>query len=412
MLPNSARPGDAVDSVGRVRLRLGLVGAGARGSQHASTIAGLADLYDFVAVCDSDQGRAQKLAQRFGVHAYRDVGAFFSREHLDAVVIATPGETHHVIAKAAADHRVHMLIEVPLATTRGMMDFIEEVADKAEVQVEVGENYGRRPADLLNRQALQAGLIGRLVHLSFFNSPANHHTMSLFRFYAGADVEEVHAIPRRAPLDAEVSGVRAETWTEAVVTFTNGLTATASYVSSWMTPLRWGRPRIATVDGTAGYIVSTSEGANHLRCLDGDGSHDYLLNVVPRGVVIDREKREIPARFLYGTNPVLEVANPFADRVLADAEPTTICEGLARAAELASLHRAVTTGTPPAVGTAFARRSQEIAIAIHESARLDRPMSARLGEETVWEREQHEAFERTWGSHPLRGVEAVLNRTR
>jgi hypothetical protein len=138
--------------------------------------------------------------------------------------------------------------------------------------------------------------------------------------------------------------------------------------------------------------------------VDADGTHDYVMNVVSRGVVIDREKEEIPARFFYGTNPVVEVSNPFADRMLADAEPMTICEGLARAAELASLHRAVVTGTPPAVGTAFARRSQEIAIAIQESARLDRPVSARLGdEETVWEREQHEAFERRWGSHPLRG---------
>ena len=72
MLPNRAPTGEAIPSAGGVRLRLGLVGAGARGRQHASTIAGLADLYQFVAVCDSDEGRAQDLARRFGLEAYRD----------------------------------------------------------------------------------------------------------------------------------------------------------------------------------------------------------------------------------------------------------------------------------------------------------------------------------------------------
>jgi predicted dehydrogenase len=51
----------------------------------------------------------------------------------------------HLIAKAAADHRGHMLIEVPLAFTRAMMDLIEEAAAKAGVHMEVGKTMAADP---------------------------------------------------------------------------------------------------------------------------------------------------------------------------------------------------------------------------------------------------------------------------
>ena len=50
-----------------------------------------------------------------------------------------------------------VLVETPLATTRPMMDAIAEIAARSKIVVEVGENYGRRPVEVLNRQAVEAG---------------------------------------------------------------------------------------------------------------------------------------------------------------------------------------------------------------------------------------------------------------
>jgi hypothetical protein len=55
-----------------------------------------------------------------------------------------------------------------------------------------------------------------------------------------------------------------------------------------------------------------------------------------------------------------------------------------------SLYRAVTEGVEPEFGLARARRSQELGIAVIESARLGRPLKAELEGETPWERKQHE----------------------
>lgn len=392
------------------RLRIGLVGAGRRGRAHAATIAELPDLYELTAICDPNEASARSLAAGLAASAYAHVGEMLRRATLDAVLIATPPETHHLVAKAAADARVHMLLETPLALTRAMMDFIAEAAEKAGVWVEVGENYGRRPAERLNAQALRSGLVGQLLHLSCFNAPANHgtcyHTMSLFRLYADLDVEEVEAWECAYDLDPAITGAPAsETRTEARLKFANGVTGWCSFVSSWASPLRSGRPRVVTAEGTGGHIA-TQDGLSALHRLADGAGRDYPVEV-QRG---QDASGTFPVRFAYQTMPPVEVAVPFEGRVRTDVDG--VGDGLARAAQLASLHRAVTTGLAPECGLADARRSQELGIAIAESARLGRPLPSRLADETTWERDQHEALRRRWGADPIEDADAILTRGR
>jgi predicted dehydrogenase len=359
------------------------VGAGRRGRAHVATIVELPEFFELAGICDVNATSARALAQRLGCDAYSDVDELLSRKSLDAVVIATPPQSHHLVAKAAADYRVHMLIETPLAPTRAMMDFIAEAAAKAGVQVEVGENYGRRPAERLNRMTLEAGLIGEVVHLSAYNAPANHescyHIMSLFQLYAGADVEEISASATRC------EGAAEETWVNALLSFANGVTASCEYVTTWTKPHRWGRPRVTAVEGTHGYIVGEDGGVSRLHQVENGTAADYPMKIVAR-----REgERDIPERFFYETQPPVEFQNPFADRVMTDVEKDGIADGLARAAELTGLYRAVTESVEPEFGITRARRSQELGIAVIEAARLGRPLKAKLGEETPWERKQH-----------------------
>lgn len=394
------------------RLRIALIGAGRRGRAHAATISELPEWYELAAICDVDEARARALADTLASSPPKPYGHLLeclARENLDAVAIATPPETHHLVAKAAADARAHMLIETPLALTRAMMDYIAEAVSRAGVQVEVGENYGRRPAERLNRQVLEAGFIGKVLHVSAFNAPANHesayHTMSLFRLYVGADVEEVQAAGQAYPLDRSKTGWDAETWVDAVLRFENGVTASCAYVTSWTAQLRWGRPRITTVEGSEGYVL-TSDGVNTVRRLEQGAGMDYPLQVESREV----GSRAVPRRFFYETTPAVEVANPLDDHVLTDVDPVGVCDGLGRVAELLALHRAVTEGVKPEHGIAQARRSQELGIAIAESARLGCPLAAKLGAETSWERDQHAALRREWNADPLKDVDLILKR--
>lgn len=390
------------------RLRLGIVGAGRRAQQHFATIRGLPDLFDLTAICDANPDVAQKVAAQLECEPFTDVRECVAKGALDAIVIVTPPEAHHLVATVAARAGVPMLIETTLGLTRRMMDATADAAAKSGVFVEVAENYSRRPPEQLNAAAIRAGLVGDLVHLSSYNAPANeessYHMMSLFRSYAGCDVTEIRASGCQVP-NGPVREGWPESWIDATLTFESGITASLSYVTTWVTPLRWGRPRIVSAEGTNGYIL-TSEGTPDRLRRGGNGQVvDHPLQVETKPAA----DGDIPTKYSYGPGLGVEWINPFADRVLADGGPVGIADGLARAIELRNLHRAVTSGGTPWWSIAQARRSQELGIAIAEAARLGKPMPSHLEGETSWEREQHEAVAKRWGIDPLDDVDRVLD---
>jgi hypothetical protein len=230
--------------------------------------------------------------------------------------------------------------------------------------------------------------------------------MSLLRLYAGADVAEVQAVSKRQALPSPLQGEHPteELWTDAVLWFENDVTASVSAVSSWTSALRWGRPRIFTVEGSRGYIVGGDPVPHRLhRLVDGKPT-DAALAVEKA----TRDGRESPWRYRYDGILDVELENPFVGQVWTDVDG--VGDGIGRAFELASLHRAITTGGPPEYGIAEARRSQELGIAIVEAGRQERRLAARLGPETDWEREQHEAFRERWGADPVRDVDLILRR--
>jgi predicted dehydrogenase len=228
--------------------------------------------------------------------------------------------------------------------------------------------------------------------------------MSLFRAYAGCDVTEIRAAGRQAP-NGPVREGWPESWVDATLTFESGITASVSYVTTWVTPLRWGRPRIATAEGTNGYILTSEGTPDRLRRGENEQVVDYPMQVETEATTAG----DIPTTYSYGSALDVGWVNPFADRLLADGGPVGVADGIARAIELRNLHRGVTSGGIPGWTIAQARRSQEVGIAIAEAAWLAHPIPGRLEEETSWEREQHAAVAKRWGIDPLDDVDRVLD---
>jgi len=400
------------------RHRIGLVGAGRRGQAHLSTILGMPDLYELAAVCDPADFNAHATAARFAGPIYADVGEFFAREQLDAVVIATPPESHHVMAHAAAARGVHMLIETPLAPTRAMMDYIGDVSAKAGVKVEVGENYRRHPTEQLNRRTIDAGLIGDVLRVNCFyelggNREMYYHAMSLARFYAGGDTAgvEVRAFEdrRSVQLDLDDSGrpYNPEIWVLAFVTFPNGIRFTNTLISSAPSPLRRRHPRMITVEGTAGLIVGGRDAPSALYRVENGAEARY-----PLVVDLDGEGREAkPRSYRYDSSPPIEVVNPYANWPLLYGEHVFGMEDdIARARELVSLYRAIEGGEPE-YSFAEARQDQEMSIAVNEAARVGEQVRLPLGPETPWEHAQHENFRATWEQDPFVHLDGLVSQS-
>ncbi|MFD9949583.1 Gfo/Idh/MocA family protein [Nonomuraea sp. NPDC059023] len=117
-------------------MRFGVIGCGDIGVKDAETVAAADDL-ELVACLDPVKALADDVATRFGARAERTPAEMMSRTDLDAVIIATPHDTHEQIAVAALAAGKHVLLEKPLAHDLGSAQRIAAAADEAGTTVSV-----------------------------------------------------------------------------------------------------------------------------------------------------------------------------------------------------------------------------------------------------------------------------------
>ena len=105
---------EAAAAVGRARtVRIGVVGAGVMGADHANTLRRSVRGAEVTAVADADPGRAAAAAD--GVPTYPDTGALVAAPDVDAVLIASPDALHADQVVAAVRAGKPVLCEKPLA---------------------------------------------------------------------------------------------------------------------------------------------------------------------------------------------------------------------------------------------------------------------------------------------------------
>jgi predicted dehydrogenase len=100
-------------------MRLGIVGTGVMGSNHARIAAQATD-YSLELIFDADQARAEALSQRFASGVAKSVDQLI--ENVDAVVIATPTETHAPLMRSCIEANRPFLVEKPIATQTSDID--------------------------------------------------------------------------------------------------------------------------------------------------------------------------------------------------------------------------------------------------------------------------------------------------
>jgi predicted dehydrogenase len=100
-----------------VTVAIGLVGLGYWGPNLARVIRTI-NGGSLAWLCDADPGRLEAISRQYpGVRTSTDVESLLSDRTLDAVVIATPADTHFQIAGDALRADKHVLVEKPLART-------------------------------------------------------------------------------------------------------------------------------------------------------------------------------------------------------------------------------------------------------------------------------------------------------
>jgi predicted dehydrogenase len=96
-------------------LRVGVVGAGVMGSNHARVLAGLPDT-TLVGVVDPLPAHRARATALTGCRTFATLEEL-TAEGIDAVTIAAPTHLHHEIALACIAREIHVLVEKPIASS-------------------------------------------------------------------------------------------------------------------------------------------------------------------------------------------------------------------------------------------------------------------------------------------------------
>ena len=134
-------------------IRFGLIGSGRMGEVFAHHLAFSIPDADFAAVADANLEAAKRVAIRYGAERYYgDYHKLLAQEDIDAVIIATPSNTHEMVIVDAANAGKHIFSEKPLALTLDGCDAAISAVKTASVKLQVGFMRRFDPAYMTAKQ--------------------------------------------------------------------------------------------------------------------------------------------------------------------------------------------------------------------------------------------------------------------
>ncbi len=230
-------------------LRVGVIGAGVMGRNHARVLAELPNV-ELVGVADPDAGRAAQAAgQAEAAEVLADHKELIARK-VDAAVVAAPTHLHHQISLELIDAGVSLLVEKPIATTVEQGREIVTAAARNGVTLMVGHVERFNPAVQAIKQALAGeeilsiGItrvgpfpprmsdVGVVIDLAV-------HDIDLIRWFTESEIAEVQP---------QISSVIAEREDIALLQFRTANGVLAHINTNWLTPFKARTVQVATRD--------------------------------------------------------------------------------------------------------------------------------------------------------------------
>jgi predicted dehydrogenase len=153
------------------QLRIGLIGYGFMGRAHSNAYRQAARFFDLPielnlqACAGRNEANIRRFAEQWGYASWElDWRRLIERPDIDVIDIATPNNSHHEIALAAARAGKHVLCEKPLAMNLAQAEEMVAAVEKSGVANMVWYNYRRVPAITLAKQVVEEGRIGKPFH--------------------------------------------------------------------------------------------------------------------------------------------------------------------------------------------------------------------------------------------------------
>jgi UDP-N-acetylglucosamine 3-dehydrogenase len=235
-------------AVGGGPLKIGVIGVGVMGSNHARVLSEMAGV-ELVGVADPDRKQREFVARTLGCGEFADLQALIG-SGVDAVTIAAPTHLHHDIALTCIAHGLHVMVEKPIAPTVEEGRAIVAAARRAGVTLMIGHVERFNPAvesikraikdqDILSIAITRVGPfpprmsnVGVVIDLAV-------HDIDLIRWFTDSEIVEIQP---------QLSSAVAEREDIALLQFRTASGVLAHINTNWLTPFKARTIHVATRD--------------------------------------------------------------------------------------------------------------------------------------------------------------------
>ncbi len=229
-------------------LKVGVVGVGVMGSNHARVLAEMAGVH-LVGIVDPDRKQREFVARTLGCADFRDLDGLL-RSGVDAVTIAAPTHLHHDLGLECIARGVALLVEKPIASNVEEGSAIVAAARRAGVTLMVGHVERFNPAvesikraiseeDILSIAITRVGPfpprmsnVGVVIDLAV-------HDIDLIRWFTDSEIVEIQP---------QLSSAVAEREDIALLQFRTASGVLAHINTNWLTPFKARTIHVATRD--------------------------------------------------------------------------------------------------------------------------------------------------------------------
>lgn len=314
------RPADkSMDS----NIRVGVIGCGYWGPKLARNFNDLPGA-SLEMVADLREDRLEEIKQLYPATTVTRNYTDLLGDRIDAVVIATPVNTHYPLAKEALQAGKHVMIEKPITAHSDHAKNLIELASQKQLVLMVGHTFEYNPAVEAVRNIIQSGELGTIyylnsvrVNLGLLQPDINvmwdlaPHDLSIIRFVLGQDPVKVSA--RGAIFVNKIRNLHEVAYIN--MHFPNGVMANLHL--SWVDPVK---QRTLTVVGSKKMLVYDDITENKVRL------YDKGVDVPPYSITEEQFK----ASYRHGdeydypiswTEPLRAECSHFLECILTGATP-------------------------------------------------------------------------------------------
>jgi predicted dehydrogenase len=283
----------------RTDWRIGMIGYGGIARSH--TAAYKAAGWKIVAVADPDPAAQQRAREMTGAERiYGDYRDLIRDGGVDVLSLLTHPTLREPVVAAAAEAKIPIQTEKPLASTREECERMVALAEKARIPFAVSQNRRWAPANFFAYHIIRKGLIGRPFYAfieiygtqdvrlaqhafyakctDFLTIQWNNHLADLLRYWTGRDAKRVLACTRRMTGQNFVS----DNLFMSIADFGDGLTGHIVHSELLRSDLRTQRCR---VDGDEGSILFDLDGPTLRLQSKQLGESAYQLDAGPAASV-------------------------------------------------------------------------------------------------------------------------------